>query len=213
MVETRKRTSSRNTRKSIQRNHSLSTSKITPLDRLISLLNRVRDDGPQETFALDTIWDEQFDMSFANHVHPPDPHELLALRRALSEAKTCMVALKDIKYQLGRRMRTLQNRCTPLVLSDGLSRLPDEILANVFEMGHNLSDDYKFSLTMSHVCHRFRAVALRIPLLWARLDTKTAPLLTNAFIVSNRKSASRCDLLTAVFTDVPIESGRDRRKL
>ncbi|TDL18044.1 hypothetical protein BD410DRAFT_513226 [Rickenella mellea] len=120
--------------------------------------------------------------SSANHVHPPYSHDLLTLRRALSEAKTCMVALQDIRHRLCRRIRTLQTRCTPLVLSDGLNRLPDEILAKVFEMGHNLSEDYDFSLTVSHVCHRFRAVALKTPSLWTRLYTNVAPPLTSAFI-------------------------------
>ncbi|TDL16115.1 hypothetical protein BD410DRAFT_647601 [Rickenella mellea] len=171
---------SRDNQKAAQSDHSLSATRATPLDKLINFLTRVRADGVRETFALD-IWDERSDVSFAKDVHPPYPLDLLAFRRALSEAKACMAALQDIKYRLTRRIRTLKNRCA-LVLSDGLNRLPDEILANVFGIGHISSDDHKFSLTVSHVCHRFRAVALNTPLLWTRICTHFVPRLTKAFI-------------------------------
>ncbi|TDL16926.1 hypothetical protein BD410DRAFT_588813 [Rickenella mellea] len=66
------------------------------------------------------------------------------------------------------RIITLQQKCKLLAFEDGVERLPDEILACIFEFGHQATDNNKFSFDMSHVCHHFREVALGASRLWAR---------------------------------------------
>ncbi|TDL24390.1 hypothetical protein BD410DRAFT_827337 [Rickenella mellea] len=63
----------------------------------------------------------------------------------------------------------MQTRFTNLVFQDGLDRIPDEILACIFESGHDMVNHPFFSLNVSHVCRRFRDVALKTPLLWTRI--------------------------------------------
>ncbi|TDL14661.1 hypothetical protein BD410DRAFT_809564 [Rickenella mellea] len=59
----------------------------------------------------------------------------------------------------------------PLVLEDGIRRLPDELLANIFELGHLSADDEDYALRgVSHVSLRFRTVSLKTPILWTKLS-------------------------------------------
>ncbi|TDL24401.1 hypothetical protein BD410DRAFT_120140 [Rickenella mellea] len=93
-----------------------------------------------------------------------------------------MAALQYIRRRLAKRIKLLQDRCIPLVLQDGIQRLPDEILIHVFEAGHALTDTHKFSLNMSDISRRFRSLAIRTPLLWTRLSFGPSNHLIRLFI-------------------------------
>lgn len=111
-----------------------------------------------------------------------DIESIPSILRSLKESKLALAALNGIKSNLGKKIRRLQRRAVPLVLEDGIKRLPDEILAHIFKMGHLTTDYSEFSLRVSHVSHRFRQVSLRTPILWARFSTLLPDDQIEAFI-------------------------------
>ncbi|TDL24393.1 hypothetical protein BD410DRAFT_119647 [Rickenella mellea] len=84
--------------------------------------------------------------------------------------------------QSERKVKVIQTRLTNIVARSGLDRIPDEILACIFESGHAMEDQYFFSLTVSHVCRRFRDVALKTPYLWTRINGKIKRRLIRTFL-------------------------------
>ncbi|TDL16269.1 hypothetical protein BD410DRAFT_642824 [Rickenella mellea] len=94
-----------------------------------------------------------------------------------------MATLNNVKEHLAKKIQNLQKRSAPLVLEDGIKRIPDEILAQIFEAGHQISEHVKFSLHVSHVSRRFRQVSLRTPLLWTRIASSHHNDLIEAFIL------------------------------
>ncbi|TDL15721.1 hypothetical protein BD410DRAFT_86793 [Rickenella mellea] len=83
-----------------------------------------------------------------------------------------MAALKCITAHLKRQIRYLETRSAPLVLEHGIKTMPDEVLAHVFEAGHQISEHSQFALRVSHVSRRFRQVSFQTPLLWTRLSSR-----------------------------------------
>ncbi|TDL16267.1 hypothetical protein BD410DRAFT_902123 [Rickenella mellea] len=139
------------------------------LDHLVKLIAFVKRDGLNNAFEQDLHYGG--DVENVNFRAYPEP--LRSLRHCLEESKLCMEALNSVKTGLAQKIRNLQKCCTPLVLEDGIQRIPDEILAHIFEAGHQMlpQSDSKFAIRVSHVSSRFRQVSLRIPLLWTRLSS------------------------------------------
>ncbi|TDL20749.1 hypothetical protein BD410DRAFT_790397 [Rickenella mellea] len=89
----------------------------------------------------------------------------------LKDSKYCMATLGKVTDRLGRKIRRLEKRTMPGVLEEGIRRLPDELLANIFELGHLSTDDGEYALQgVSHVSRRFRSVSLQTPIVWTRLS-------------------------------------------
>ncbi|TDL14008.1 hypothetical protein BD410DRAFT_297870 [Rickenella mellea] len=139
------------------------------VDELLTLLSLLKSDGWNAAFTEDAVYR-------SHGLRCRNPHSyaepLLSLRQSLEESKSCIKVLDRIRHHLGKRIRSLRRHCTPLLLEDGVRRMPDELSAHIFEMGHasEESETSQFSLTVSHVSHRFRQVALRKPVLWSRLS-------------------------------------------
>ncbi|TDL16283.1 hypothetical protein BD410DRAFT_844557 [Rickenella mellea] len=112
------------------------------VDHLVKLLQIVKKGGLEVAFADD-----------GRHLSTFQPYQepLRSMRHALQDSKLCMAVLDTIKTRLARRIRNLQKRCAPLVLEDGIKRIPDEILAQIFETGHRMTSYSDFSLAVSHV--------------------------------------------------------------
>ncbi|TDL21213.1 hypothetical protein BD410DRAFT_840682 [Rickenella mellea] len=137
------------------------------LDDLLNLLTRVKHNG----------WDDAFpDNPFDNYSTetkrdlPPSRH-LLTFMNAIEEARTCMRALNEAQRRVGKRLRCLRRLGKPLVLEHGIKRLPDEVMAIIFEMGRHFigGGPYEFGVCVSHVSRRFRRIALATPLLWTAI--------------------------------------------
>ncbi|TDL27149.1 hypothetical protein BD410DRAFT_800199 [Rickenella mellea] len=152
------------------------------LNNLLRLLQSVKEIGS---------WDELFGVANLhawrgtrspnnNPFSYPDP--LFSMRQLLEDSKRCMKALNNARQNLGINIRALQRRCMPLVLEDGIKRLPDELLIRVFEMGHDMTEDAEFALRVSHVSRRFREASFKTPLLWTRLTMKDSVNLTREFL-------------------------------
>ncbi|TDL21214.1 hypothetical protein BD410DRAFT_308329 [Rickenella mellea] len=96
---------------------------------------------------------------------------LSSFLNAIEEARVCMKALNEAQRRLGKRLRCLRRLSQPFVLEEGIKRLPNEVLAVIFEMAHYLDGEgpVQFALCVSHVSRRFRNVALATPLLWTTI--------------------------------------------
>ncbi|TDL22464.1 hypothetical protein BD410DRAFT_263447 [Rickenella mellea] len=141
------------------------------LKNLLTLLTRLENRGLQN--AGDEWWDEVL-------LNPAEPtstvhHCQSPVLRSLDEAKRCMAALKEVQDHLGKRIRFLRKKCLPLILEDGIKALPDEILAQIFEAGYDVSLGWTFTRAVSQVSHHFRQVSLCTPLLWTRLSSHYFP--------------------------------------
>ncbi|TDL21168.1 hypothetical protein BD410DRAFT_829169 [Rickenella mellea] len=167
---------------------------IDGLQDLLGLLTSVNDKG----------WDSGYRESISRgRERSGNPHSytepLLSLRQALDHAKGAMAALSGVKQHLAKEIRSLQRRCTPLVLEDGIKRLPDELLAHIFKMGHDIADGCEFSLAVSHVSCRFRQVSIGTPRLWTRLSIIYRDDQIREFITHS------CDLGLEVSDDLRFE--------
>ncbi|TDL14012.1 hypothetical protein BD410DRAFT_903159 [Rickenella mellea] len=136
------------------------------VDRLTRLFACVKEMGWKRAFDDDVLYGQ---------VNCDDSHlyaePLHSLREALQDAKLCMEGLNKVRNQLGKKIRMLKRRSTPLIAEDGIRRLPDELLAHIFEIEHLSTQNCMSSLRASHVSSRFRQVALHTPLLWTRLSS------------------------------------------
>ncbi|TDL21189.1 hypothetical protein BD410DRAFT_804382 [Rickenella mellea] len=153
------------------------------LDRLLKLLTCVKKKGMVETFT-EQRWCGTDEEKRCNRESNPDfhPEPLISLLQALEESKSCLDTLHDIRRHLWKRIRILQKQVMPLVFEVGIKRLPDDVLALIFESGHRSTETCEFSLSISHVSCRFRQIALRTPLLWTRYDDSHTESQTQTFL-------------------------------
>ncbi|TDL21199.1 hypothetical protein BD410DRAFT_307904 [Rickenella mellea] len=150
------------------------------LDELLDLLTRVKKDGWEDALS-DTLYDNNSEQETR---HPTYSGPLSAFLRAIEGARVCMKALNEAQRRLGKRLRRLRRLSKPLVLEDGIKRLPDDVLAIIFEMGRHFNEDdpYQFAVCVSHVSHRFRSVALATPSLWTTISDSYGENQTREFI-------------------------------
>ncbi|TDL14231.1 hypothetical protein BD410DRAFT_903099 [Rickenella mellea] len=115
------------------------------VDHLVKLLATVNSNGWDAAFSEDVNYGGRLsdveNLTFKSYTEP-----LRSLRYSLEEAKLCMAALINVKARLTDKIRKLQKHCAPLVLQDGIERIPDEVLASIFEAGHQMSEHSKFAL-------------------------------------------------------------------
>ncbi|TDL14960.1 hypothetical protein BD410DRAFT_832888 [Rickenella mellea] len=147
---------------------------LVGLDHLEILIAIVKSDGLDEAFSEGINYGGQLskvhNVRFQTYQEP-----LRSLRHSLEESKLCMAALDTIKARLAKKIRKIQRRSTPFVLEDGIQRIPDDILAHIFEAGHQMSAQSQFALRVSHV-------SLRTPLLWTRLSSEHPSDQTEAYL-------------------------------
>ncbi len=76
-----------------------------------------------------------------------------------------------------------------------IEELPDEILASIFEAGHSpsIASGYpaQYPIAISHVCRRFRNVALGTPKLWTTLSSTYCEDQLRSFLLRS-KAAELC---------------------
>ncbi|TDL14192.1 hypothetical protein BD410DRAFT_866188 [Rickenella mellea] len=135
------------------------------VDRLMKLLEYVKTMGWNRAFEDDVLYGEVNCDNSHFYVEP-----LHSLREALQDSKLCMETLNKVRNHLGKKIRTLTQRSTPLVLEDGMQRLPNELLAHIFKIGHFSTQNCTFSLRTSHVSSRFRQIAIQTRPIWTRLS-------------------------------------------
>ncbi|TDL21204.1 hypothetical protein BD410DRAFT_308135 [Rickenella mellea] len=137
------------------------------LDDLLKLLTRVKKMGWGDALPNDLFGNP----SQQAKCHPTYAGHLPTFLQAIEEARTCLKALNEAQRRLGTRLRCLRKLSRHLVLEDGINRLPNEILAIVFEMTRHFSGNSQnqFPVCVSHVSRRFRRVALATPSLWTTI--------------------------------------------
>ncbi|TDL13573.1 hypothetical protein BD410DRAFT_399400 [Rickenella mellea] len=125
------------------------------LDDLLSLLKRVKTKGWDDAFP-DNLYDN--DSKEAIRRNPTSSGHLSTFLNAIEEARVCMSALNEAQRRVGKRLRCLRRLSKPFVLEDGIKRIPDDVLAIVFEMGHHFGGGrHPFAVGVSHVSRRFRS--------------------------------------------------------
>lgn len=107
----------------------------------------------------------------------------LAMKEALCRAKGARVVLGAMTRSLEGVIEQLQKDLRSLTPRHEFLKLPDELLAVIFEDAAYESHEshatsVRCSIRISHVCKRFRVIALRTPGLWINVsDTQTPELL------------------------------------
>jgi hypothetical protein len=115
-----------------------------------------------------------------------------------SNSRECLQRAIDVEIKsLEESIRALKFRRNTL---SPISSLPPEVFATIFfilclpgtpPLGVK-PDHHLARLTVSHVCHRWREIALNQPLLWSHVDFTTLSLADTAEILVRAKSTPLC---------------------
>ncbi|KAH8118178.1 hypothetical protein DFH11DRAFT_883065 [Phellopilus nigrolimitatus] len=111
--------------------------------------------------------------------------EYKQLDRAVEASKSSLFRLKNTRDTLSVLLRDVEHKleaycaeALPAIQHHGFAQLPDDILGSIFELCDDGEIKYKsagFCNIISRVCHRFRAIALKLPKLWARVSNLHSP--------------------------------------
>ncbi|TDL22451.1 hypothetical protein BD410DRAFT_898365 [Rickenella mellea] len=181
------------------------SSTVTGLSNFISLLMGLKNHDFQSINA-DEVWENigvgPNDQSSSSCGSLAGQTDHASLRRSLDQAKLCMATLNEVQSQLRKRILSLRKSYIPLMVEEGIKTLPDDILTQVLEAGHYTTDNCLFAQHMSQVCHRFREVSLRTPLLWSKISDDYTEDQINTFL--SRSAHVGLDISVGFSTSEPL---------
>ncbi|TDL20678.1 hypothetical protein BD410DRAFT_790643 [Rickenella mellea] len=169
---------------------------LQAIDDMIATLRRLKDaDGILST----DIW---MDVSGISMTLSPDYCHghcatLPQCGNDIRHVQKCLRSLKaqrDLLFRLldgvDDAITTSNRKYESMTFTNGIRSLPDELLASVFEMGVEPYDsfDNEFPITMSHICGRFRGIALSTPSLWSKLLSHSSLDETREFLSRSRSA-------------------------
>ncbi|KLO07887.1 hypothetical protein SCHPADRAFT_932128 [Schizopora paradoxa] len=146
------------------------------LDALADIVDRLRRGNASGCFAAQDDWIEA--LNFPAPVpllHDPaqaadDNKAADRFSAALDTLHLADIALSAIQEHIRLQKETCERRLISLRARGGFSSLPDDVLSIVLEHAYEGENGIvSVSMKLSHVCHRFRQLALRIPTLWSRI--------------------------------------------
>ncbi|TDL19588.1 hypothetical protein BD410DRAFT_841946 [Rickenella mellea] len=118
--------------------------------------------------------------------------------------KSYKETLLRLRKSLEKRIRPVQKACNELVLHTGIHAIPTEILSEIFLISrsdaHNMN---KHSINISHVCHRFREVALQTAGLWTTLYANQPLRETLEFLKRTGSAPLHIDVTCATYHGYP----------
>lgn len=130
-----------------------------------------------------------------------------AFASAEREARQAAEALSQIQSRLAKRMSNIvQTRCS-VKMARGLSLLPDDVLALIFET--TASSDHPFPsgscwktpFRLACVCRRFRGVAVQTPSIWSYVATGMNSDALDACLRNSRNRPLSVNLLSVKGND------------
>lgn len=105
----------------------------------------------------------------------------------LAQIRVLRATVDALNKTVDEKATRLKEECWDNILVRGIAELPDELLALVFELAYdNDTDGSHLAIQLSHVCRRFRAVALHTPRLWSTLAASQRPDEYQTFISRSR---------------------------
>ncbi|TDL16658.1 hypothetical protein BD410DRAFT_831959 [Rickenella mellea] len=102
----------------------------------------------------------------AGGMEPPYSENILRLLNPLRRLIRQKQLIDKLHAKLDTKIQSLRQECLPLLMEDGIRRIPNEILVNIFRIGHRSTRNYSFLISVTHVCRRFRSLALQESSLW-----------------------------------------------
>ncbi|KLO09309.1 hypothetical protein SCHPADRAFT_1000342 [Schizopora paradoxa] len=94
----------------------------------------------------------------------PDHQKISNLKIHLKDVRDVKQALDTLSNALGSCIPSLEKQFSDAYIREHYPQFPDEILAIIFEFAG--LDDFGTAISISHVCRRFRTIALSISRLW-----------------------------------------------
>lgn len=90
----------------------------------------------------------------------------------------------------------MQKKVNSLVAMAEFATLPNEILVNIFEQAVHGSFHCMFgeAVRLSHVCRRFRDIALSCSALWTVVSDSDSPVMVDVLLTRSRKAGLRVSL-------------------
>ncbi|KAK0467598.1 hypothetical protein IW261DRAFT_1373064, partial [Armillaria novae-zelandiae] len=116
---------------------------------------------------------------------PPTPIETKSLQATLSETPNCIAELDSLidsttlllRYLTNDRNQALENEANAKKILSPCHRLPNELLTDIFicclSIHGQLDSPLEpgaFHWTLSHVCRKWRKVAIDTPEIWSHID-------------------------------------------
>ncbi|THH01496.1 hypothetical protein EW145_g6901 [Phellinidium pouzarii] len=143
---------------------------LDTINVLIAFLSRLKNsDGDLGGNAIGDLWASSLEDSSAF----TETTELSRSRHALFQITKCRDTLNAIATSANNRLPVLRLEYNESIFRRGFSLLTDDLVEHVFETLHLLDGDVdnRCSLKLSHVCRRFRSIALRLPTLWMNVTS------------------------------------------
>ncbi|TDL21664.1 hypothetical protein BD410DRAFT_286640 [Rickenella mellea] len=179
------------------------TQTITPrtINRLVNALLSVKNNGgvisgPEPFLQSEPGWSLS-----------PDTEESMQL--GLRYLKTSRDALRVMLDTVEAGINARQESCATVALQRGIHSIPDEVLAHIFEVGHEICDDQEtgdsddFSVAVSQVNQRFRRTALMTPRIWRNLGNWMSTSQLQTYI--DRSKAAELILTVIIQQHISLE--------
>ncbi|KAH8118774.1 hypothetical protein DFH11DRAFT_1569237 [Phellopilus nigrolimitatus] len=142
------------------------------IDKLSQLLNSIYSASPGKICSLD--------FSRLRKILELESNSCQSIRATISWIKDAQTSLKALSAILDNEIRQLESQHTRLVVRNGIESLPNEVLAIIAE--YSCYHDSRESVRLSHICRRFRTLALDIPALWTSVSPTDILDETKAFL-------------------------------
>ncbi|KLO13122.1 hypothetical protein SCHPADRAFT_940692 [Schizopora paradoxa] len=119
-----------------------------------------------------------------------DRQRIPILKQHLKDVRDVQGALLSLSNNIQSSISSLEKQFSEIFLRDRYFQLPDDIFAMVFEFAG--FDDFRTGTNVSHVCRRFRTIALSTPQIWTHIRPrhKRGLLIADASKVAGRSQHS-----------------------
>ncbi|KLO13127.1 hypothetical protein SCHPADRAFT_384038 [Schizopora paradoxa] len=137
----------------------------------------------------------------------PDSQRISHLKRHLNDVRDVQRALTSLSNTVASSISSLENQFSALFIRDRYSQFPDDIFTIIFKSA--AFNDFRSAISISHVCQRFRSIALSIPQLWTSILPKKGRGMSveNASEVAGRSQHSALGLTVEMQSFDPYANG------
>ncbi|KLO13123.1 hypothetical protein SCHPADRAFT_940693 [Schizopora paradoxa] len=148
----------------------------------------------------------------AQQLSSPDAQRISNLKQHLKDFRDVQSALLSLSTTVQSSISVLERQFSEVFIRERYFQFPDDIFAIIFKSAG--FDDFRTAINISHVCRRFRTIALSTPQLWTRIYPKLHDRLGGMFIedaieVAGRSKHSGLGLTVEVQSSSPYAIEHD----
>ncbi len=131
----------------------------------------------------------------------PSPQKIAEIKTHLEDLQRVRSALASLSASLESTIPLLEKQFSNVFMRENFARFSDDIFAIIFEFTG--FSDLRSAIHISHVCRRFRAIALSNPRLWTFIRPREKYQLEDAIPIAQRSTAASCSIDYGTASTVP----------